>query len=58
MIVGILSDTHDRVAAAAAAIERLRQHGAEYFIHCGDVGSERVLDQLAGRLLSLEQLVL
>ena len=48
MIVGILSDTHDRVAAAAAAVELLRSRGAEFFIHCGDVGSERVLDQLAG----------
>ena len=48
MIVGILSDTHDRTAAAAAAVELLRRRGAEYFIHCGDVGSERVLDQLAG----------
>jgi hypothetical protein len=31
-----------------AAIDVLRQHGAEFFIHCGDVGTERVLDHLAG----------
>ena len=48
MIVGILSDTHDRVEAARAGIELLRQHGAEFFIHCGDVGSEMILDLLAG----------
>ena len=48
MIVGILSDTHDRVDAARAAVELLRQHGAEYYVHCGDVGSEQVLDVLAG----------
>lgn len=48
MIVGILSDTHDRLDAARAAIAILRQNGAEYFIHCGDVGSEPILDLLAG----------
>jgi len=48
MILGILSDTHDRIEAMAAAMEALRAAGAAYFIHCGDVGSERVLDHLAG----------
>lgn len=48
MLVGILSDTHDRVDAMAAATDLLRRGGAEFFVHCGDVGSERVLDQLAG----------
>jgi uncharacterized protein len=48
VIVGILSDTHDRVAAARAAVELLRRGGAEYYVHCGDVGSELVLDVLAG----------
>ena len=48
MIVGILSDTHDRVDAMAAGMALLRQGGATFFIHCGDVGSERVLDHLAG----------
>ena len=48
MIIGILSDTHDRVDAMAAAMALLRARGAEFFIHCGDVGSERVLDLLAG----------
>lgn len=48
MIVGILSDTHDRVDAARAAVELLRRGGAEYYIHCGDVGSESILDLLAG----------
>jgi putative phosphoesterase len=48
VLVGILSDTHDRVDAMAAAVKLLRQRGAEFFVHCGDVGSERVLDHLAG----------
>jgi uncharacterized protein len=48
VIVGILSDTHDRADATAAAVAALRAAEAEYFIHCGDVGSERILDHLAG----------
>jgi hypothetical protein len=48
MRIGILSDTHDRVAAMKVAIDLLARERAEFFVHCGDVGSERVLDQLAG----------
>ena len=48
MIVGILSDTHGRADAAAAGVRILLDHGAEYLVHCGDVGSEEVLDTLAG----------
>lgn len=48
MIVGILSDTHDRLTATVAGIDVLQQAGAEFFIHCGDVGSEQIFDQLAG----------
>jgi putative phosphoesterase len=48
MIVGLLSDTHDRLTATVAGINLLQQAGAEIFIHCGDVGSEQIFDQLAG----------
>ena len=48
MILGILSDTHDRVDAAAAAVAALKAAGADHYLHCGDVGGEGVLDQLAG----------
>jgi uncharacterized protein len=48
MRIGILSDTHDKADMAAAAIALLRRAGAEFYIHCGDVGGQRVLDQLAG----------
>jgi putative phosphoesterase len=48
MIIGILSDTHDRADAMGAAVQRLLANGAEFLIQCGDVGSERVLDHLAG----------
>ena len=48
MLIGILSDTHDRPDAMAAGMAVLREHGAEMFIHCGDVGGHKVLDLLAG----------
>jgi uncharacterized protein len=48
VLIGILSDTHDHIEITKAAIALLKQHGAEFFIHCGDVGGEEILDQLAG----------
>lgn len=48
MLLGILSDTHDRIEAMAEGMRLLRAAGATYFVHCGDVGSEGVLDHLAG----------
>jgi putative phosphoesterase len=48
VIVGILSDTHGRLDAAHAGVAILRAAGAEFLIHCGDVGEEEVLDALAG----------
>jgi putative phosphoesterase len=48
MLLGILSDTHGKLPATAAAVELLKSKGCEYYIHCGDVGSEDVLDHLAG----------
>lgn len=47
MKIGILSDTHGKVEMAAAAVELLRQAGAERLIHCGDVGSPAILDEMA-----------
>lgn len=48
MIIGILSDSHDRSEAMATAVNMLVANGAEFLIHCGDVGSETMLDHLAG----------
>ena len=48
MIIGILSDTHDRAGAMAAGIAVLRDAGAEFFIHCGDIGTQPCVDLLAG----------
>ena len=47
MILGILSDTHGRAELTASALATLRSAGAQFFIHCGDLGGESVLDQLA-----------
>jgi putative phosphoesterase len=48
VLIGILSDTHEHAEITAASVALLRARGAQFFIHCGDVGSEQVLDQLAG----------
>ena len=48
MLIGILSDTHDTIEPYSTALKQLRDRGAEYYIHCGDVGSEHILDLLAG----------
>lgn len=45
MIVGILSDTHGRAMAAREGLKVLHANGAEFFIHCGDVG-DNVLELL------------
>lgn len=37
MRIGILSDTHDRLARTQAAVRLLRDAGAEALIHCGDL---------------------
>ncbi len=48
MIVGLLSDTHGDADMAVAAVRLLLEHGAEYLVHCGDVGTTAVLDAMAG----------
>lgn len=37
MLLGILSDTHDRLARTQRAVERLQAEGVEALIHCGDL---------------------
>ena len=48
MKIGILSDTHGRREIAIRAANLLREHGAAYLFHCGDVCGPEVLDALAG----------
>src|SRR5438876_9166714 len=49
MIVGIMSDSHGDAGATARAVALLEAQGAEALFHCGDVCSESVLEELAGR---------
>jgi putative phosphoesterase len=49
VLIGILSDTHDHADVARIAVELLGRKGAEFYIHCGDVGGQEVLDELAGK---------
>ena len=44
MRLGILSDTHDNAKMMRQAISALRDRGAGYVIHCGDIGSPKMLD--------------
>jgi putative phosphoesterase len=46
--IGLLSDTHDQFFSAKDAVRLLQQAGAQHLIHCGDVGSIRILDTLVG----------
>jgi hypothetical protein len=48
MRIGILSDSHDHADAMKLAVKVLVANGAEYLIHCGDVGAPEMLDHLAG----------
>lgn len=48
MLLGILSDTHDRYEIMGAAVRALQERGAAFFIHCGDVCTPNLLDHFAG----------
>ena len=47
MILGILSDTHGHLARTQQAGNILLEQEASAIIHCGDIGSEAVLIELA-----------
>lgn len=47
-LLGLLSDTHGRAERCREAITRLKDAGAQAFVHCGDVGEEDVFDIMAG----------
>lgn len=46
--IGILSDTHGRAEMAARAAGLFVRHGVTRAFHCGDIGSDSVIDALAG----------
>jgi uncharacterized protein len=43
MRLGILSDTHDELSRTRAAVQMLRDEGAEALIHCGDLASPPIV---------------
>jgi putative phosphoesterase len=48
MILGILSDSHGRHETTGRAVAALVAAGAERLLHLGDIGTERVIDELVG----------
>ena len=47
MHLGILSDTHGQIERTAQIVQALLTSGASTLIHCGDIGSEQVLFEIA-----------
>ncbi len=43
MLIGILSDTHDRLERAKVAVSRLSDEGAQFLVHCGDFTSPEIV---------------
>ncbi len=46
MKIGLLSDSHGDLQITRRAVSKLREGGAEYLIHCGDVGGRAVLEAM------------
>ncbi len=46
--IGLLSDSHGEAARTGRALDLLLDRGADLLIHLGDLGSEAVVDRLAG----------
>ena len=52
MLIGILSDSHDRHLPVRQAIALFDKLGVEHVIHCGDIGGMEVFDEMLGRPLA------
>ncbi len=48
MLIGVLSDSHGHADRTARAVTTLLAHGADMLLHLGDIGSDDVIDELAG----------
>ncbi|MCC5848130.1 MAG: metallophosphoesterase family protein [Verrucomicrobia bacterium] len=46
MIIGLLSDTHGNVRRTETALSLLKNAGAQHILHCGDIGSEEIINLL------------
>jgi len=44
MLIGILSDTHDRLDRTRIAVDMLRAEGAEALCHCGDLTDTPIVE--------------
>jgi hypothetical protein len=44
MLIGIISDTHDRLLRTQQAVAMLRDEGVEQLIHCGDLTGREVVE--------------
>jgi putative phosphoesterase len=49
MLIGIMSDSHGKVARVRAACALFEPLGVQLIVHCGDVGGQGVFDELVGR---------
>lgn len=54
MKVGILSDTHGQVDLALVAAREFIFRGIDAVLHCGDIGSDMVLTEMASIFQTLE----
>ncbi|MEI8206755.1 MAG: YfcE family phosphodiesterase [Kiritimatiellales bacterium] len=54
MKIGIISDTHGQVDLALAAAREFIFRGIEAVVHCGDVGSEMVLTEMAALFQAID----
>lgn len=49
MRLGVISDTHGQVAYSTQAIRVLEEAQVEAVVHCGDIGSPKIVALFAGR---------
>lgn len=54
MKVGIISDTHGQVDLALSASREFLFRGTDAVLHCGDIGSDMVLTEMASIFQTLE----
>jgi putative phosphoesterase len=54
MKVGIISDTHGQVDLAHNAAKEFIFRGVEAILHCGDIGSDMVLTEMASMFQALQ----
>lgn len=44
MLIGVLSDTHNRAKRTQVAVDLLLAAGAEVLVHCGDLANARIVE--------------